>query len=256
VTEGWFLWDQIGNVGPIVDDGTSAWFVNDTVSLFNNPAFTIYMFGPSSAQIAKGETNGWRLSTRLKIIGPDTQVGGSPSISYRNGPRTYELYFGATTNGDPIVKFITQSGTPFPTGPQITLPGAGPGFHDYSLEFDVDEGAASLFIDGTLVMSGFRGWNRPSSIVVWGGVSSGDTGQGLYASVTFEVFEAKKAKLKAKATGLEVSGSVGAFYHLEYSTNFNEWFPFTGLTLPSSPFLVTNLPTAYPNRFFRAVSGP
>ena len=59
-------------------------------------------------------------------------------------------------------------------------------------------------------------------------------------------------------TGLEVSGAVGAFYAIQYTTNpanANAWQPLASLILPSSPYLVPGTtPLTIGCRFYRAVA--
>ncbi len=58
--------------------------------------------------------------------------------------------------------------------------------------------------------------------------------------------------------GLQISGSVGSLYGIDYSTNLaqaNAWQPFTNLTLPASPYLVPGtVPSTTGCRFYRAIA--
>ena len=178
-TEGWSFLAGAGaspTVGAVSDTGFDAWLVDDNASALGD--FGWYQFAPTTSQINQGNSLGWTLRARLRVVDiPDTP-GGSPGVSYRDGATGWQMHFGTEADGDPIVELLGGGGS-------FTIQGTGGGYHLYELVYDPNAGSADLFVNGSEVLSNYTGFVNSDELVLWGGFSSFDVGQANYNLVQF-----------------------------------------------------------------------
>ena len=175
-TEGWAELSFNGlTVGPVTNDqgsGLDAWSVDD-----NGGQFGLYNQVPTTAQIAEAGADGWFLRSRHRVVNIPDANDFSIDVGYRNGTSIYSMAFGSTADGDPTVRLFGSSTN--------TLTGLGSGYHLYDLIFDAGVGSASLFVDGTLVESGYSGVSQSVVGVFFGSGQTGSSGHGHYSLVQF-----------------------------------------------------------------------
>lgn len=193
VTEGWINSTGTGGAttaGSVINDlgsGFDAWAVDDNSTAFDTNLF--YLQNLTAAQIAEGNSAGWRLSLRVRVVNtPDgfVNVGGAlfsaVSAMYRDGSRDWYLGIGSQADGDPVVRM--------PGGTSYSLEGGGSGYHLYELVYNPAVTSASLFIDGTELASGLVGAATSQTRVLFGASTSPDAGQGNYNLVRFATSQA------------------------------------------------------------------
>jgi hypothetical protein len=150
-----------GPVGTGIDDGgTLAWDVNRVGIGLGEERWSVT---PLASDIAIGNAQGWKLSTRLRL--PTTGIGASAGaqIDYADNVKVWGMTFGTAANGDPIVQLVN--------GSSFTLTGAGNGgYHDYLLAYNPLSGNADLYVDGALAIGGYSGLTlgNPFSRVFFG----------------------------------------------------------------------------------------
>ena len=185
VTEGWTkVGPFVGGVvaGPITNDlgsGYDAWFVDDNSRA--SGSIQSYRIIPTDAQIADGNSEGWRLSGRLRVVDHNDGVDFSVNLNYDDGALLWALRFGSEADGDPIVQLYQ--------GPIITVEGGADTYHFYELVFDPVAGNIDFFIDGIERVSNFvaPARNVPLKLVQFGGSQSSTTGHGNYNLIRFEI---------------------------------------------------------------------
>lgn len=105
-TEGWTFAPQAPSaavsVGPVTNDrgtGIDAWFFNDFGGVPGVDGGS-YRLPLTDSQIAQASANGWKLSTRLRVVNsapaPDGQGGifsFSVSVAYSDGTTSYDMTF-------------------------------------------------------------------------------------------------------------------------------------------------------------------
>ncbi|HYQ72843.1 MAG TPA: choice-of-anchor U domain-containing protein [Gammaproteobacteria bacterium] len=169
--------------GGIPDDGgtgLAAWYIDDDLLTVGSSWF--YEQTPSAAEINQGNTFGWTLRARVKVVdAPDDPASpGSIVIEYADGITSYSLSLGSLANGDPVAEFEG--------GASYTLQGGGNDYHLYEIVYDPSGGTVDLFIDGIERISDYSGIaSAMFTRVIWGSASSGDTGQGNWNLVEWEV---------------------------------------------------------------------
>ncbi|NKB20916.1 MAG: hypothetical protein GKS01_10495 [Alphaproteobacteria bacterium] len=187
-TEGWFASGPFVNVatGAVFNDngsGFDAWMVDDN----STSSLGVYSRNVSAGEVATGTSSGWTMSSNLRVI--DTPGGsivndGSPSISYRDGSKSWQMHF-ETTVGGLNVFLLTNVGV---AGHTISVSGSADDYHLYELIFDSADGKADLFIDGALAFSDYEGANLVSAAnISFGTGSTATLGQGNYNTVSLEV---------------------------------------------------------------------
>jgi hypothetical protein len=176
--------------GPITNDagsGMDAWYVNDTATFGGSNQS--YYGSLTSDQVTQASTNGWTLSTTIRIPDASETAAYAPFALYRDGVRSWDVAFGSTSGGDPIVKLITGGLHPNYNGPSYTLQGVGSTYHTYDLVYDPLSSSADLFVDGVEVISDYLGivYSTIKTNIGWGSGSSIDTGQGNFNAVSFSI---------------------------------------------------------------------
>ena len=196
LTEGWtnVYYDAITNiltsgnvspgvaVDPITDDmGFDAWQVNDnSTASFSNGG---YVYELSATELETALSNGFRLTTRLRVVDTLDAVEGSISVHFSTGGTRWQMIFGSDDNGDPTVTLADDDTSKL--GPSFTLEGSGGGYHLYDLVYDPVSATASLFVDGVERLTGYDGRDGRSladmaPVVFWGSGQDNDTGEAQY----------------------------------------------------------------------------
>ncbi|MEM6279600.1 MAG: hypothetical protein AAF733_08985 [Verrucomicrobiota bacterium] len=177
-------------VGPITNDagsGLDAWFVDDTSNAVSSNQS--YFQTPTSGEVADGNTLGWILSTTIRIPDASVTAAASPFLLYRDGTRSWDIYFGSDADSDPVV-LLPNGGGAFPnfSGLSFTIEGAGATYHTFDLIYDPIATTADLYIDGVERLSDYAGISLVTSPGVgWGSGSSADIGQGNFNTVQFSI---------------------------------------------------------------------
>jgi hypothetical protein len=181
-TEGWTAEPGGGgnvNVGSINDGGTPAWFVDDN----SGADYTTFLYTHvvSSADIAVGKSLGWTLSTTLRVASDESLLyDGSPTAIYRDGVTSWQMNFGLNASGDTFVRLYTGD----TTGPVHTIAGHST-YNTFSLSYDPLAPHADLFVNGTEVISDYKGFSNSQTRVLWGAGRSPDQGQGNFSELSF-----------------------------------------------------------------------
>ena len=174
-----------GNVSPGVvvdpvtgDMGFNAWQVDDnSTASFTNGG---YAYELSATELETALSNGFRLTTRLRVVDTLDAVEGSISVHLSTGSTRWQMLFGSDDNGDPTVTLADEANSKL--GPSFTLEGSGGGYHLYDLLYDPVSATASLFVDGVERLTGYDG--RPFSEIApylfWGSAQDNDTGKARY----------------------------------------------------------------------------
>ncbi len=187
ILEGWTRTSGANvTFGPVINDlglGIDAWYVYDNGATLGD--LGAYLQTPSPAIVSLGNTYGWKLSAFIRVLPGSGAPAGSPMVLYRDGTRSWQMHFGTTSSGDPIVRLIT--GTSPPSGPAFTLAGGANQYHLYELIYDPVADAADLYVDGTLLYTGYVGFSWSERYVYWGAGSSYDVGKGHFSRVEFYV---------------------------------------------------------------------
>ena len=169
-------------VGPITGDmGFDAWQVDDNSTVrFANGG---YVYELSATELETALSNGFRLTTRLRVVDIPDAVEGSIFVTLSTGSTWWQMVFGSDDDGDPIVTLIDQANPRL--GRSFTLEGSGGGYHLYDLVFDPVSGTASLFVDGIERLTGYNGrpFSERAPYVYWGAPQANDTGEGRYSLV-------------------------------------------------------------------------
>jgi len=154
-----------GGAGPvgtgINDGGTPAWSVARGSVGAGEEFWTVT---PLAADVATGNVEGWKLSTRLRLPESGRAASFGSMVDYADGSRAWTMHFGTDGDGDPIVTLFNNS-----TNPSFTLEGAGnTGYHDYLLAYNPLALSANLYVDGVLRISGFVGQSVGFSRLLFG----------------------------------------------------------------------------------------
>ncbi len=188
-TEGWTANPFGGGVpvGPIVDEGTPAWFVDDT----NSTAGYFYRRNVTALEVVDAATIGWTLTTTLRV--PSSERAGlsaSPFVAYSDGVKIWHMGFDVVAGATVVQLVSTFSPDPVNSttnGPRYMLSGPS-AYNTFELRFDPGSATADLFIDGVERISDHAGWVQsdiPS--VNWGAGSSTDIGLGHFNAVSFTI---------------------------------------------------------------------
>lgn len=162
--EGWTARPGEGDsvaVGPVHDGGTPAWSVDDNSTALNS--IFLYEYAVSDADIAVGNSLGWKLSTTLRVASDESlSYDGSPTVIYRDGVTSWQMNFGLNSSGDTFVRLYTGA----TSGPVHTIAGNST-YNVFSLHYDPDAASADLFVNGTEVISNYAGFDSSQKWVLW-----------------------------------------------------------------------------------------
>lgn len=112
---------------------------------------------------------GWTLSLTLQVIPPYNSSIFGMFAEIFTGSQHFLIDFGATSTGDPRVGVNLS-----PAYPEVTLTGAGPGYHNYQLRFDAATQDASLWVDGAERIDRITDpYSLGQRSVTWGGGQRG-----------------------------------------------------------------------------------
>ena len=180
--EGWTYLpseNPANTVYPILgDEGFDAWVIDDVAK--NSIEYHFY---PSGTQLAEAESQGWRMTARIKVGNTPDSVDNGVVFYYISETHQFAVNLGSDSSGDPMV--LLGNSTHF--GPATTLDGLGGGYHLYEMEYDPGTAEVSLAVDGQPVLSGHDGWalsQTPRAAFLSGGVA---TGEGRWNFVKFEI---------------------------------------------------------------------
>lgn len=206
VSEGWTQYTGSGgstSAGPVLNDlgsGLDAWAIDDNSTAFDTGLY--YYQNLAGAQVTEGNTAGWRLSVRVRVVNtPDGfasvaapgSLFSAVSAMYRDGSRDWYLGLGSDASGNPIVRLPdgSQCG---PTTSGCAIGALGSGYHLYELVYDPGVLSATFLIDGIVHKSGIVGVSLATTArVLFGATTSPDAGQGNYNLVRFATSQAAVA---------------------------------------------------------------
>ncbi|MBY0399071.1 hypothetical protein K2X89_02170 [Myxococcota bacterium] len=190
-TEGWT--PAVGTAASVttssvfsdLGSGLHAWAVVDNSTVPGSTLAYDRVIPPT--EIALGQTAGWRLSVRVRVVDvPDELISvagfglaSTIAATYRDATRDWYLGFASDANGDPILRL--------PDGTTFTLVGGGSGHHLYELVYDPVSTSADLFVDNVERVSNIVANANPfaTGIVRWGALTSLDDGRGHFNLVRF-----------------------------------------------------------------------
>jgi hypothetical protein len=162
ITEGW---NGLGGY-PITNDlGVNAWSMPEPNNLAD-----LYQYAPTSQEQAELSSAGWTYSINARIAtsnAPLGQLGYFDAVLWGSPAAIAVLFFGSTTNGDPVVRLKCGS-----ISDTITLTGAGSTYNLYQLQYDVSVDTASLWINGVDYLSNIPLTNQNIVTVAWEGGGS------------------------------------------------------------------------------------
>jgi len=201
--------------GPLTPDpigGLPAWNINDNSGDRIGGSALWYASTLTPAQITAAQTDGWTLTTRLRVASIPDDPDFGVNVIFVDGVRSYDMYFGTQADGDQVI-MLGETNSPF-TGPQYVAEGQGNAYHLYQLVFDPGVGSASLFVDNNPVpvLTNYTGKSPidPPGSIFWGATSSFTTGNGNYNLVEFDI-QAVPEPGTLTLVGLGVLGLFG--YH-------------------------------------------
>ncbi|NKB20980.1 MAG: PEP-CTERM sorting domain-containing protein [Alphaproteobacteria bacterium] len=166
------------SAGPV--GGESAWFVEDSSTA--GASTLTYGQNPTAGNNVDAATNGWSLTTRLKMITGTVGIHNSIFTDYIDGSTQWVMDFDVAPDGDPVVYLGFGAGRP-----SFEVDGGAGQYHTYSLVFDPIAGSADLFVDGIERISDHGGIAAAASRVAWGAGASNATGRANFESVTFDI---------------------------------------------------------------------
>ena len=178
-------WNTFGSgngvtVGSVNDGGVDSWIVDDNSTVIGS--FFGYDQVVNSNVVSAGNTNGWTLSTNIRIASDEEQAfEGSPFVGYRDGSLAWQMNFGLTSGGDTLVRLLTGG---LVDGPTHVISGNSD-YNTFTLRYNAADGNADLLVNGVEVINGYSGFSSSETRVLWGAASSADSGQGNFNSVTF-----------------------------------------------------------------------
>lgn len=179
-----------GPVGTGINDGgTLAWDVSRSTVGAGEEFWTQT---PLAADVATGNVEGWKLSTRLRLPSTGLAASTGAMLAYADGSKQWEINFGTDADGDPIVKLVDGA-----TNPSFTLEGAGNGgYHDYVLAYSPLAGTADLYVDNVLRISGFNAYSVGFTRLLFGDAAMSSTDQDArYNSVLLVLPEPSSSSL-------------------------------------------------------------
>jgi RHS repeat-associated protein len=175
---------QLNNEGPpvaraTVVNGVPAWEL-DSPGTNHEEFWTVI---PTATDIAAARQSGWSLTARVRTVAGDAVDQGS-TAEFQDGVRLWQMRFGATAAGEPIVGTHGDART-------FTLAGGQNTFHSYTLRYDPSTSTVDLLVDGVERLSNLPGGplgtpsfhNLPDVRIGFGDETSQDLGHSYYQSV-------------------------------------------------------------------------
>ena len=165
--------------GATNDAGIPAWFVNDRSTAISS-SLRYVQEPPREVAIRGNATLGWRIRASVRVVNPGDEPDSSVSVLYQVDRLMYDLRFGSSPGGQPIVRVgNSPNGN---TGIDFVLQGSGGGYHLYELVFDPMQQSADLFVDGVERLSNLTGYVEQNPLLrfQWGSASSQTSGHGNY----------------------------------------------------------------------------
>ena len=176
--ENWTVAGDAGAVavGPVTEtvggETVDAWKVDDASAT----AFAYYSTALSAAEAAWVNTNRWRMTLRMRVVGSnDAADWGVCAIVAGSG--NYTLLFGSDASGNAQV---SCNG-----GAAVTVPG-GSVYHTYTLQYSPVHSRANLHCDGEPLALSIPWAEGGGDRLVFGAGDSAQTGCAHYALVQFE----------------------------------------------------------------------
>lgn len=192
VSEAWVASNagMVANNGPINDNGTPAWNINDD-SATGRAAWTRSL---RPAQVDEALAEGWTMKGSVNVLGLDDVPDGGIEMSvYPNSHVGYTLWFGADSSGNPIVAEFggNLAEAPFALGRSVTLDSTG--FHDYEMVYDPDTQTVDVFANGALLiddmLAATRQTTSPLNRILWGSNAGAGVGEANFSYVEFIIGE-------------------------------------------------------------------
>ncbi len=181
-TEGWSLVNQGGSpltlFGPVTNDqGFDSWNMDNRTHSTSGDLLQVRAL--NTTEVNDALTNGWALKVVARVIQASHSI-----VRFSTGNRLFEinlLTVGDTLNGDPMVVL---------GGNSVTLTGEAGNYHEYLLIDEDADGAADLYIDGQLAISGYTGASHNFIQRISFGDNGGSTTNNFninYNHVSFEI---------------------------------------------------------------------
>lgn len=160
-------WSHHANVAyrgrPVTDDGVLAWQL-DTTGDVADIAEEFWSIPVAAADAARGQTDGWTLTARVKVLGPNQLVAPGTAVNHDDGTRTWALLFGSNAAGEPVVGFVDEAAALPVASRTHTVTGGANQYNTYALRYDPATSEAALLVNGQVALRGLRGvrWGPPS----------------------------------------------------------------------------------------------
>ncbi len=169
-------------VSPDGDSGYNAWRLLDNSSASSQ--YITWNRALTAAQYAASYTNGWTLAARLRVADPNgSNSRRSVAFRYGNGSRSWQVFIGVTNLNATLQLYAAYS-----SGATMVLPAAAPGdYHEYQLICGPTNTAATFYVDGAVVGTGFTGETGSVSGLQWGTSSGSGKGDGYWNQVGFVI---------------------------------------------------------------------
>jgi hypothetical protein len=188
--EGWNLGVYYGgsDAYPVTNDfGENAWGIEKT----GESQELVYTYNLSNDQLDAVANLGWSVNVRLRVVNTNDDPDFAISVHFGVGATRYDMNFGSTAGGNPIVMLVnsfTGNGIN-PTGSTYTV--TGDGYHDYKLVYDPFAGNADLFVDGIERISNYTGSANQNGVpnVFFGAAGSQGTGRAYFSQLSVAVPE-------------------------------------------------------------------
>ncbi|MDX9794965.1 MAG: hypothetical protein RBU24_15770, partial [Kiritimatiellia bacterium] len=166
-------------VSPVTEtvggETVDAWRVDD----ISTSTLAYYTTTLLDREIEGANTNGWRLTARLRVTGENDALDGSVGAQISTDSYTYSLSYGSDAAGNARVRVNGE--------PIIHTVAGGSVYHTYELVYDPVSGTTSLSCDGAQLQAGIAKGGGAYKRVLWGANQSSSTGCAHYALVQFSV---------------------------------------------------------------------
>lgn len=179
LTEGWTA--EGGGVGIVEgavfgDLGKDAWSIEDPSGATGSTGS--YAVFPTPDEMCWARHAPWTLRATARVVQTPDAVDGSVFLRFFDGLTAYELHVGSDALGDPVVDLA---------GNQVTVVGAGSGYHTYELSFDPATETVDLSVDAVPTLFDIPGavLRVSSPRVAFGSDDEAGTGHGHWSSVEF-----------------------------------------------------------------------